>query len=429
MILGLAILAASAAAAGLRPQPLVTGSGIKTLFTQYEAAAVYDSAGVTTKGYAVGATWLNEPEVAEIFNVTSGNKTVKSINDPNFHDESVFKMDIAQQGTRSVVSKTANGEFFSTIYLLDAATPTSGAEWNMTLPGTEVLAIAISDDGSTVAVAALAIGPTFSVFVLDATSGQNRTEYAWPLAMATTSVQLSMSADGAYVGVLSTQGPRSIKVDVIHSSGAHSGPIINASITSPVAQAFGMSFDGTFVAAGQATDLIVWKRAAGSPLRYQQAFQTTMSDFYVGAASISFAAKAQVMSVAWQLASNSQSQNIVQVYDVVSGKAGLNLTLPATTGSLVNWPTGTALSGDGSFAVMCCWGAEGRQAGAAQLQVFDVKAGKAAGSVYTPGSMFACGVADLESSGRTVAIAAGKHTHATVMGRGGDLVAVELTAA
>lgn len=47
----------------------------------------------------------------------AGNKTVKSINDPNFHDESVFKMDMAQQGTRSVVSKTANGEFFSTIYL------------------------------------------------------------------------------------------------------------------------------------------------------------------------------------------------------------------------------------------------------------------------------------------------------------------------
>jgi len=357
----------------------------------------------------------------------AGNKTVKSVEDDNRFDKAMFHIDIASEGTRAIVSRTAPNEFFSKLYMFDAATPNPGAEWTVELPNSEILALAISADGSTVAVSAFGLGPNNRVLVFDGASGSNKTEYAWQLPNAATSALLGVSGDGEYVGVLSSLGINNIKVDVIHSTGAHSGPVSNSTLTTSVGQSFGISSDGMYVAAGQATNLIVWKRDSGSKISYSEAFTTTTEGFYVAAGTISFSPDSPHMSVAWQIASNSVSQNKVMVFDLPSSTAIMNVSLPATTGARVNWPIGTGLSSKGQYAVMCCWGAEGQQPAAAQLQVYSTATSSPSpASIFTPGSMMACGIAKQSSTGKVVAIGSGKHTHATVFGNGGDMYVVEV---
>jgi len=53
------------------------GPSLSTLFAEHEAAAVFESAGASSKGYVVAATWLNTPEVAQIFDVNTGEPLAK----------------------------------------------------------------------------------------------------------------------------------------------------------------------------------------------------------------------------------------------------------------------------------------------------------------------------------------------------------------
>lgn len=298
-------------------------------------------------------------------------------------------------------------------------------EWNMTLENSEVFAVTISSDGSTAAVAAYGLGPVVRVIAIDTATGQQKPEYTWQMPQTTTAMQISLSSNGDYMGVLAGSSAGAF-IDIVHSSGTHHGNLTNATFVPTVGQAFAISPDGMYVAAGQAFDLFVWKQSSMSPIAYEVAMHEQSATHYVSAGTIAFAPDTPHMSVAWQSISQGISQNIVQMYDVASQTILLNSSLPEQNGQYPNWPVQTGVSAGGKYVVYCSWGAEGTQAGAAQLQVFMGDGStSASAAMYTPGSMFACGIGQ-QKDGTVVAAAAGKHVHATIMGNGGDLYAVKV---
>jgi hypothetical protein len=404
------------------------------LFQQSESYAVYESIGVSSQGYVVAATWLNEPEVAEVFDVTSGNKTVLSIGDSNPLDHSSFFMDIAQAGTTAIVAKGAPqfGEFYSTFFKFDVSKPASAnPAWNVSVAG-ELLSLAVSADGSTIAVCTQDEDATTRVRVFDGETSSEKLEFAFALPEGSQGGLLAISADGSYVAVLyGSAVTQVVSLSVLRGAQRHSANVTEDTIKNSPGQAFDISYDGKYIVAGQATSLSVFELIPGAALAYKTLWTAQADSFYVSSGCIAFSPDSHHVAVGYQSIQGSVSlQPMVRMFPLPSSTPSLNYTFPLESGSYPNWPTQMAVSSQGKYASFSSWGAMNQQPGAQQLQVFYGDGGSSsaavAGQVFTPGSMFGTGIAMQASGASVVACAAGKHVHATVLGNGGDLVCVSV---
>jgi len=110
----------------------------------------------------------------------------------------------------------------------------------------------------------------------------------------------------------------------------------------------------------------------------------------------------------------------INTYSMLYGTKFLEYTTPANA-KLQN--TVSAISMDMNYIAVAFWGDE--EGTSLQVVAFDFTSKQPSvpiRSYLTPGSMFSVDIRAFHGESRVQVVASGKHTHANLMGNGGDLV-------
>jgi hypothetical protein len=124
----------------------------------------------------------------------------------------------------TVASRVSQGNFTSTLYKWDAASPKATPDWTAFLDRTSVIGMDVSADGSIIGVAAYVnvsyyqpptyqvhspfslIGSHVEVLFLDGQSGQEHVEYRYNGEAGEEGADLALNDDGTYAAILSALG-------------------------------------------------------------------------------------------------------------------------------------------------------------------------------------------------------------------------------
>lgn len=400
------------------------------LWSQHEAVATYTSVAVSRKGYAIAGTWLNEPEVAEIFKIDKGNKTRKSIGDANAKDNSIFNVAMSADDTIAVAVQSSIGNTTSFIYRWDASDSNKLPDWTQKFNGV-IASVAVSADGTVIAVVGMLDVSkehpnNLALLLYDGYSGKelNLRRVLFPDGYQ--GGNLVISGDGKYVALEVADPSGAVTLNVYHQSGKkHSHSFPNWDLTHPNGQAIAISGDGTYLAAGQANSMNVYKLASHN-FSYPLYFSTTLANFYVASNCLAFSRDSSTLAVGY-LRMDVMGVT-VSAYSMTSKELVLNYVYPAATGADQNMPAMVQISENGQFVAVATWGTQNNDPGTEQIQVFDTTSKKTGPifAYFTPGSMFGIGVAVDRHTGSALVVAGGKNVHANQMGNGGDMFAVSI---
>lgn len=98
------------------PPPVSDASSGRLLWHQHEETAIYDSAAISTAGYIAAATFLNPPEMVEIYRITGESVARKAgVVDMN-HDGARYKVALSRDSTVCVGMATIQGNFTSLLF-------------------------------------------------------------------------------------------------------------------------------------------------------------------------------------------------------------------------------------------------------------------------------------------------------------------------
>ena len=368
--------------------------------------AIYQHAGVSSAGFAVAGTSLNQPLEAELFELDTGNQSLLRAADTNPQDhDTVFAVDIAQDSTTTVALQSARGNFTSIVYKWDACPDpplcTPRADWEQVVNKSEITQVKVSADGTVIAL--LGAGnmsyyepPNIAIWVYDGATGREREEGMWTGEVGEEPGELGLSNDGKYIAFTSsiiTGSGRNVKVQefahVIElSSGKKHRHEITAWGSNDPTQSdrhVAISTDGQFLACGSANVIFVWKRTGkGEDMTYTEhtTLQISMeaNAFFLGAsASLAFGGE-HVLGAAWINVPHPRNGVAVTAWKLLeeSGTPArllLNYSLPTDDNngdSFQNTPSGVSVSSSGSYLALCSWGTEEKMPGQEQLQLFSL---------------------------------------------------------
>lgn len=395
------------------------------IWSQHENIAVYEDVAISRSGYAAAGTWLNEPEIAEIFQLSNGNKTIKTVGDTNNMDQAVFMISMSEDSTIAVASETATGNLTSRLFRWDVSDSNPNPDWIATMNGV-IQQICISDDGSRVAVSVLMNAPpTLSILFMDGSSGKEEIKSRVTFPSGIQGGLLTMSGDGKYVSIISAAANGTCHLEVYHKSGTHHKIHLPDWVgNNPLGQAMALSGDGSYLAAGQAGTVTVYQLAgSGKSFSYTPLISVVDNQWYAATDCLSFSKNAATLAVGYlSLACTSVR---VLAFDLPRASAVLNYTYPVAKGAYQNIPSMVRVSESGQYVAVSSWGTQNNDKGTEQMQVFQIGARGPISALFTPGSML--GIAITESSlGDVTVVTAGKGVHSNDYGNGGDLFAIDV---
>ncbi|KAH3763423.1 hypothetical protein Pelo_4757 [Pelomyxa schiedti] len=179
-----------------------------------------------------------------------------------------------------------------------------------------------------------------------------------------------------------------------------------------------MSGDGSYIGYGFSTfELLKWNTNTQT---YELLWTSVNPGWYVGACAISADSSTLVVTYF----TGTYKQNSWSIWDL---KTGTNTPMwsyktAVDTGSGQDAPWCVGITRDGTVFAVASWG--DTTGSVPQIQLFDRDTASPFFTQTTPGSMFTLDISEDEKTGIVYVTAGGKHVHANVMGKGGDLFAI-----
>eukprot|EP00117_Sycon_ciliatum_P043754 scpid45235/ scgid31639/ Cathepsin B-like cysteine proteinase; Antigen Sm31 len=404
------------------------------LWHQHEEAAIYNYVAISTQGYVAASTWLNPPEMVEVYKIKGDAVTRKTATVDENHDGSSDIVAMSRDSTVCVGMVNYRSNFSTALYVWDLQNPSTKPEWHHMESGTIGVGTAVSADGSLIALQYLddisylrpnAMGISFLSNTGEVLSRYQGRELETPLVFG-------MSSDGhyvAYVSQLVVGEKRELNLTVVEYVKGEKR--VGQKFTMPItafSQHLAVSASGEYIAMSGLVDeklsLAVYHKSAGDKLAYTDHALPVPEGFFL--INLAFSPEGYHLATTW--AARTLHQNALVAYDLPAQKDIYSYMYPVDTGDkLEDEPASVAISSNGEYIAVGSWGTLNETAGSEQIQVFKVGEKEPILKEFTPGSMFAVDI--MKNTEGVYVVAGGKSTQANVMGNGGDLYVYEIAAA
>ncbi len=366
------------------------------VWSNYLEDAIYYTTSDAINGHVFAGTYLNPPKEAELF-ASGGGGTPEWVYSGN-----EFFTDAGDDAfTLSAIDKDGSG-----VSVIKWTGPGNGTpDWTADFAGYSASnygPIAVSDDGSTIAVVASPPGTDAHLLLFDAGSSTPLANYeATGLGFPR---YVKINADGRYTAFIALSTLIVYDRDVLGVRDQISMGATNSALD--------ISGDGDLIAYGWSSYKVMeWNGSS-----YQQLWSWSVGGYYVGRIAIS--TDGTTIVSCWY----SSSYNTVKV---VVHNPGSSTPLwvydyPQSNGTYQEIAGDVDITDDGKYFVVGSWG----DAQNLNPEVHIFQRDDTPHLYYTtdmPGSVFSV---DISGDG-LYATAAGKHIHANVSGRGGDIVLID----
>jgi hypothetical protein len=373
----------------LLPDPWVAWS-------RYLTDAIYNTTSNTVDAHVFAGTYLNPPKEAELFALDGGGIPEWAYGGTEFYT------DAGDAGfTLAAVDEDGGG-----VNIIKWTGPGNGTpDWTTSFAGyglTSYGPIAVSDDGSTIAVIAAPPGTDAHLLLFDAGSGTPLIDYvASGLGFPR---YVKINADGRYTAFIALATLVVFDRDLLAVRDQ-----INMGASN---SALDISGDGDLLAYGWTSmRMMEWNGSS-----YQQLWSWATGGYYVTRIAIS--TDGSTMVSCWYNLDHTTIK--VVVHDPASSTPLWIYDYPYSSGVYQEAAADIDITDDGSYFIIGSWG----DADNLNPEVHIFQTGEEPHVYYTldmPGSMFSV---DIASDG-SYATACGKHIHANVSGRGGDIVMID----
>lgn len=366
------------------------------VWSNYLGSAIYYTTSDAINGHVFAGTYLNLPKEAELF-ASDGGGTPEWVYSGN-----EFYTDAGDDAsTLSAINKDGSG-----VSVIKWTGPGNGTpDWTADFGGYSTSnygPIAVSDDGSTIAVVASPPGTDAHLLLFDAGSSTPLANYeATGLGFPR---YVKINADGRYTAFIALSTLIVYDRDV---------PGVRDQISMGATNsALDISGDGNLIAYGWSSYKVMeWNGSS-----YQQLWSWSAGGYYVGRIAIS--ADGTTIVSCWY--SSSFNTLKVVVHNPGSSTPLWVYDYPQSNGTYQEIAGDVDITDDGQYFVVGSWG----DAQNLNPEVHIFQRDDTPHLFYTtdmPGSVFSV---DISGDGR-YATAAGKHVHANQMGSGGDIVLID----
>jgi hypothetical protein len=368
------------------------------LYSQSEP--IYTTTSNTVDGYVFAGTWLNEPKEAELFALGGG-----GIPEWGYHGNIVYV-----DGGDAAFTLAALNDNGAGINVHKWTGPDSIPDWTADFPGfyVGVMAdgpLAVSDDGSTIAAIAAPQGTDAHLLLFDADSSLPLIDYS--AHGCGFSRYLRINADGRYAAFIALATLVVFDRDSLDVRDQISMGFSNS--------AMDISGDGDLLAYGwQYMQVMEWNGAD-----YVPAWSYSIGGGYY-VTRIAISADGSTIVSCWNMSTLFNTLRIV-VHEPGSSTPIWTYDYPVSSGVWQEAAYDVETTADGSYFIVGSLGDDMN----INPEVHIFQRDNTPHVFYTvdmPGSMFSV---DIASDG-SYATAAGKHVHANNMGRGGDIVLINL---
>jgi hypothetical protein len=366
------------------------------VWSNYLEDAIYTTTANCPDGYALAGTYLNPPKETRLFAPSGGGTPTWKYPGNEFYVDASDKAP-----TLAAVDKTS-----SDITVIKWTGPGDGVpDWTARVPGYSVNSygcIAVSDDGSTIAVVASPPGTDAHLLLFDENSATPLVDYqATGLGFQR---YVKINADGRYTAFIALATAVVFDRDLLD---------VRAEIPMGATNsALDISGDGDLVAFGWSTMQV--RQWNGSS--YGSLWNYSTPGYHLSKVTIS--TDGTTIASAWY-DSGFTSLRII-AHDASSATPLWIYDYPSTSGTYQEQCGDIDVTDNGRYFIVGSWGdAEDRNP---EVHIFDRDASPPL--YYTlnmPGSMFSV---DIAGDG-SYATACGKHIHANQTGRGGDAVLID----
>jgi len=366
------------------------------VWSHYLENAIYNTTSNTVDGYVFAGTYLNPPKEAELFALTGGGTPEWGYSGNEFYTD-------AGDGafTLAAVDEDSVG-----INVIKWTGPGDGTpDWTTSFAGYGVTSygpIAVSDDGSTIAVIAAPPGTDAHLLLFDADSSTPLIDYvASGLGFPR---YVKINADGRYTALIASATLVVFDRDSLNVRDQISMGASNSALD--------VSGDGNLVAYGWPTlQVREWNGSS-----YQNLWSWSPGGYYVNRIAIS--TDGTTIISCWYTTSYTTIK--VVVHNVGSSTPLWTYDYPLSSGTYQESTHDVDITDDGKYFIIGSLGDFDNLNPEVNIFQRD-SAPYLYYSVDMPGSVFSV---DIVSDG-SYATACGKHVHANQMGRGGDIVLID----
>ncbi len=365
------------------------------VWSHYLTDAIYNTTSNTVNGYVFAGTYLNPPMEAELFALGGGGIPEWGYGGTEFYTDAG---DMAF--TLAAVDEDASG-----VNVIKWTGPGTGTpDWTTSFAGYGVTSygpIAVSDDGSTIAIIAAPSGTDAHLLLFDADSSIPLANYvASGLGFPR---YVKINADGRYTAFIALATIVVFDRNLLNVRDQISMGFSNSALD--------ISGDGNLIAYGwPALILTEWNGSS-----YQQLWSWSAGGYYLSRTVLS--TDGTTIVSCWYTTAHNTIK--VVVHNVGSSTPLWTYDYPLSSGTYQEAAYDVDITDDGNYFVVGSWG----DAANLNPEVHIFQRDSTPHVYYTvdmPGSMFSV---DISSDG-SYATACGKHIHANVSGRGGDIVMI-----
>lgn len=366
------------------------------VWSHYLADAIYNTTSNTVDGYVFAGTYLNPPKEAELFALAGGGTPEWGYSGNEFYTDAGDN-----DFTLAAVDEDSVG-----ITIIKWTGPGDGTpDWTANYAGyglTSYGPIAVSDNGSTIAVIAAPPGTDAHLLLFDADSSTPLIDYvASGLGFPR---YVKINADGNYIAFIAAATLVVFDRDSLNVRDQISMGASNSALD--------ISGNGNLVAYGWTTlQVREWNGSS-----YQSLWSWSSSGYYVNRIAIS--TDGQTIVSSWYTTSYTTIK--VVVHNVGSSTPLWTYDYPLSSGTYQESAHDIDITDDGKYFIIGSLGDFENLNPEVNIFQRD-SAPYLYYSVDMPGSVFSV---DIMSDG-SYATACGKHVHANQMGRGGDIVLID----
>jgi len=390
---GAPVAATPAAKAALPLAP--DGSGV-VLWTRNTSTPMVMTAALSLEAGVASGTSLNAPQEVALSELEGDGTPIWNSVGSNYRTAAAAHADVIAgadaDGNDLVVRKWTSA----------SATP----DWTHTIRSaglSSYQAIAVSDDGSTIAVLASLPGNGAKMLLYDA--GSSTPISTHDANDSAPGRNIVITSDGRFAGfrIGSWAYVYDRDADALRqglNTGANTDPIT-------------VSDDGQYIAFGF-TNVTVreWTGSTYSTLWTRTPASSILRDCAISA-------DGSTIVTTWS--SFGGTDPFVEIHDLTSSVPDWTYDYPASGGTLQDIPSDVDITLDGAYVAVASWG--NAESSSPQIHLFGRASATPLTTVVTPGSMFDVNVAEADN-GVVYVSAGGKHVHANTSGNGGDVYAI-----